>query len=74
MKHVMTKEEIQAWLDANTTVKKEPTEGYWDSLEGYEYLPWKGYRVSGIDQYGRKQYEFVSGHGFFPKRGKRGTS
>ena len=74
MRKEMTSE-VKRWLDENATVKtgNPAAKAYWDSLEGYEYLPWEDYRVSGEDQYGRKQYECVSGHGFLPKLGRGKT-
>ena len=65
---------VEEWLDAMIAAAvagSQKNQGYWDLRDEYEYLPWEGVRVSGEDQYGRKQYEDVSGMGFFKKTDRK---
>ena len=62
--------EVELWLDAMVAASvagSQKNQSFWDILDDYEYRAWEGLRVSGEDQYGRKQFETVSGMGYFLK-------
>lgn len=64
----MSAQEVARWLNENATQQPEDIERQkaWNVLDGLYHGRWESHRVSGEDQYGRTQYEFVSGNGFFP--------